>query len=268
MAKKTTRRRGAAAGMMMMATVLALGVLGCAQDRVNRLPQAGAAYDQGDYALAYREAVSMAGFRDPAVRGEALYLAGMAAMKQNQLGPAQEYLKLAAQSADQSLRADALVNLGLVEARLGRHQAAAHHLLAAAADLQGQDRANAYYHAALAQQKLGQWSSARTNLMLARKATPDSGFQGQVSAQVALTGYTIQVAAFASEENARKTAAALTEAAAAAGLGSPRLTPRTDGQGRPLTAVQIGQFTTYQSAAAARAKLGAPQAMIVPLAEP
>ena len=86
-----------------------------------------------------------------------------------------------------------------------------------------------------------------------------------VDQHLAVTGYTIQVGAFANKTNADNAARVYAAKASRAGLGSVLVTPSTSSQGRVVNLVQVGRYATFNAANTARAKLGDRGAVIVPL---
>lgn len=239
---------------------------GCAasQQGSSPLAQASDAYKAGQYDTAYRLAAARV-HGEGRSSAQAAYLAGLSAQKLRNFSDAERYLRLATQTTDSNLANDALVSLGMLYAEHGRYAQAAATFLSAAPRLAGDNRAHAYLHAALAQQKLGQSAQARTNLSMALAATQDPQLRQTITDVMATTGYTIQVGAFGDASRATAAAHALAPKAARLNLGQPVLAPRTDGNGRPLTAVQIGAFATFDAANRAKAQLGDSAAVIVPL---
>lgn len=248
-------------GLMMLALV-GLVAGGCATREDTRLQQATAEYEQGSYEAAYRTALPLSQTSGPQ-REAGAYVGGLAAWKQGRRHDAVRLLTIATRSRDAALVADAHAAVGMVYAELGQYDSSARHLLQAAPALQGQHQANAYYYAAIAQQKLGRHPQARTNFTLARNASRDAGFRRQVDEQLSVTGYTLQVGAFRQRDNAMNAAGQLAQQAGQLRLGAPRIVDSRDGQGNPLHLVQLGQFTTYQSALDARQRLGQQQAIVV-----
>jgi len=252
-------------GLILAAALLA----GCATQQTTtqdqQLAAAQSAYNGGDYHGAYRRATHVYSIARGSTRDEAAYLAGISAQRLGNGPAAQSHLQAAARAADRRLAAEANASLGLLHSEQGRFDLAARDLTRAAADLEGQDKANAHFYAAVAQQKLGQWPQARTNLVLARAATQDPAFRHQVEAQLAVTGYTIQVGAFRSEANARTAADRAAPAATSQRVGLPRLVASTDSRGLPVTLVHVGRYATFAAANQARHQLGDQQAIIVPL---
>ena len=221
-------------------------------------------YNRGEYRAAYRAASSASRRGSTADRAEAAYVAGLAAERIGDPAVAVRYLRRAAETGPADLAADANASLGLALHRLGRYDESARRLYAAAEHLSGEDRARAYFHAGLSLQKLNRWPQARTALLLARDGTRDAAFRGQVERQLAVTGYTVQLGAFADVANARRQAEAIAARARAARLGAPRLVT-ADEAGRTLTLVHVGRFTSYAAAQQAREALG-DEAIVVPLA--
>ncbi len=231
------------------------------------LGEASAAYAAGEYRSAYQTAAQLAGDSNlpPNQRAEAAYIAGMAAHQAGQTRHAQRYLLQATGADDLSLKGNAFASLGLSYAQEERYPEAAQAMLRAAEFLHGQEKANAYYHAGLAQQKLGQHAQARTSLTLARQHHPDPAFHEQVDQQLATTGYTLQIGAFREASNAQQAAEELARKVADLRLGTPRVVPAQDPSGGSLQLVQIGQFSTFASARAAKDQLDLRDVLIVPL---
>jgi tetratricopeptide (TPR) repeat protein len=255
----------------LLALALAWSVGGCANTvqtvqefrTVPTVEAAQAAYDRGDSAQAYDTAsrLAQAGGRRS---DEAAYLAGMAAQRMGSLNNAARHFQIAARSTNQALSADALASLGLIYDRQGRYQLAAQTLLSAAEKLHGQDRAQAYFHAAVAQQRIGQWPAARTSLALAQSHSRDEAFRQQVQQQLDVTGYTIQLGAFADAGNAAVAAQRVAAQAAELGIGDPVLVP-AQRNGQSLTLVQVGRFHSFYTAEVFRTRLVGQEAIVAPL---
>ena len=226
-----------------------------------------AAYQARDFAAAYNIARPIAeDYLNPR-HLEAAYVAGLSANALGQTGAAERMLRKAVTSKDETLAADASAQLGLVYSQQGRYEAALRVLLWAAERQQGEDKAQSFYYAGIAQQKMGQWSQARATLYNALRHTADPAMEQQVRDQLATTGWTLQVGAFAQADTATTTAQSVADRAARLGLGSPRLVESTDARGQRLTLVQVGTFTSYQSAARYRDHLGATGVIIKPIGQ-
>jgi tetratricopeptide (TPR) repeat protein len=253
------------AGVCLLAG-LGLALVGCSVDRgPSPTEQAQAQFQQGDYMRAQVTASRAATTAGGHERDLAHYLAGISAYRMQNLDTAERYLRVAAHSGDESMAADARSTLGLIYSRQGRYSDAADALLRSANLQAGEDRAQAFFYAGVAQQKLGRWPQARTSLLLAKKSTRDAGLVSRINQQLAVTGYTIQVGAFVSRANADKLASSYVGRAAAGKLGSVFVTPGVGSDGRAFNLVQVGRFTTFGSASAARGVLGDSNAVIVPL---
>ncbi|MEX0653501.1 MAG: SPOR domain-containing protein [Phycisphaeraceae bacterium] len=226
----------------------------------------GTLYEQRQYRQAYEAASAVAQRRGAGDRDAAAYVAGLSAMRLGRTGEAERHLRQAALSRDERLQADALANLGLLQYRLGRYDAAARDLSRAAEMLGGEDKAQAHYYAGVARQRLGRWPQARTSLLLARHATRDEGLRQRINDQLAVTGYTVQVGAFAERDNARRAAEAIAGRAGELRFGGPRLVSARAAEGESLTLVHVGTFSSFQAAHDARVRLRATRAIIVPLA--
>jgi len=224
------------------------------------LVAASAAYEAGDFAGAYRAAAPLADDRGP-TGAEAAYLAGLCARRLNRDAAAERHLRRATQARDATLAGDAGAALGLLYSEQSRYASAVHALESAAPLLAGEDRAQAYYYLAAAQQKLGRAAEARTHFRLARKTTQDDALRDEIDRQMAATGWTVQTGAYRDADNARQAAR---ELGARVRGAAPRLVTADDGRGGTLHLVQIGTFTTHDSARRFAAQLGR-DAVIVPI---
>ena len=231
--------------------------------------EVSAAYQAQDYQKAYTLGRRVADDADQPVsaRDTAAYIAGLAAREMGQTGKAIHFLERASRSVDRDLANDAAIELGLTYAAADRNREAATTLIGAADTLRGEDRARAYYHAAVAQQKLGQRSQARTNLLLASSLATGPELAGAIRSELAVTGYTVQAGVFADPSEARQVADEAAVQTGLLGLNPPVLVEGTDELGRSVTAVQIGRFTTWESATRQRDQLKLPQALVVPLSQ-
>ncbi len=248
---------------LALAAVL-LAASGCTQGPPPSLDAAYGAFNAGELKAAYAQAVAVA--KDPLNpdHDEAAYLAGRSAKQLDKPRDAAVWLTRAAQGNDPAIRGEAAVALGTLYAEQGDHQRAADTFLYAADHLPGDDRARATYFAARSQQRLGQWASARTNLILARAYAQDPALRQRANDQLAVTGYTIQTGAFLDDQRAQEAALSIAPNAEELGLGAPRLVPAMV-EGRPVTLVHLGEFSTYLSAQAFRQRLGV-EAVIAPIA--
>ncbi len=250
------------AGLWMVSALL----VGCGTPpRSERLTQANAAYEHGQYREAYNAAARLASSSSSQGR-EAAFIAGLAAQKLGEPRQAERYLHYAAQSHDEGLAADAQASLGLLLHARGQYAQAAQALENAARHLTGEQRANAYFYAGVAQQKLDRTSQARTNFILARAATHDANMRQRIQQRLAVTGYTIQLGAFTQRSNAERNAREVAERARTLGLGTPRLVTDVNARGQRLTIVQVGRFSSFTTAQQARQRLHAPQSMVMPIA--
>ncbi len=217
------------------------------------------AYRSGRYAEAYRAAAPLASSRGP-IGAEAAYVAGLSARRLNRDAEAERLLLRATQARDDTLAGDAGAALGVMYSEQGRYAAAARALDAAAGKLEGEDRARAYYYLAAAQQKLGRTAEAKTHFRLARAATGNAALRSAIDQQQAATGWTVQSGAYRDQGNAQDAARSL---AARVRGATPRLVTAADGRGGTLYLVQIGTFTTHDSARRFADQLGG-SAVIVP----
>lgn len=240
---------------------------GCQADGTDDMKAIDAAFERGDYKTAYSKStrIVMLPTSTPDNAGHAMYMAGMSAFRLNDLPNAQMYLERAIQSSDPRLVANARAMLGLVSTQQGLYDKAAENLVAAAEAMEGQDKANAYFYAGAAQQKSGRWPQARVNLSMALSYSKDEGFRQKVREQLKITGYTLQLGAFSSEDAGGKLAARYAAKAAELKLGAPRVVKSTDPDGKTLHLVQVGQFTSFPTAIMWRDKLGVSNAIVAGL---
>lgn len=259
-----TRSRRCGSFVALIALTLTIAMVGCSQGPPPTLDTAYGALQAGQLEMAYDQAVYVAKQTNSPDSGEAAYLAGRAARQLENPRAAAVWLTRAAQSSDPAINGEAAVALGTLYAEEGKHQRASDSFLYAAERLSGEDRAKATYFAALSQQKLGQWAAARTNLILARTYTRDGTLRDRAEQQLEVTGYTVQTGAFLDADNAREAAESIAPKAAELGLGAPRLVSAT-ADGRAVTLVHVGRFTSYNSASVFREKLDV-EGVIAPIA--
>lgn len=253
--------------LLLLMPLLLATLAGCQKPlRPGLLNDASVYYDRAQYEDAYAAASAVARRGEPGERDAAALIAGLAARQQGDADAAEQHLLDASDSDDGAIAGDALASLGLLYAQQQRYERSAAALGRAAEFLQGQPRANAWFYAAIAQQKLGRWAQARTNLVLARAASEDPAFIGQVNDQLDVVGWTLQLGAFRDRDNAQEMAQEIADRAREARLGTPRIMEAPDRDGATLAVVQLGQFTTFQSASSARDRLGENAAIIIPLA--
>lgn len=263
------RRFHARRGWVKLALLLVAGsITGCATlSDSPQLKQASAAYRQGNYQRSYALASSLARGDFGSGADRAAYLAGLSAEHLGHSDDAGFYLRQAARSDNKPLAGDAAAALGLLYAKEGRYQASVNALRQAANQLRGENQAHAYFYEAVSQQKLGFWAQARVNLVIARSKTNSATLRRQIDQQLAVTGYTVQTGAFADRAHAKKAAQTLAKEAENLQIGLPRLVSSTSPSGDHLTLVQIGQFSSFDSANHARHELRDDQAIVVPLAQ-
>lgn len=225
------------------------------------------AYRMGDYAGAWTTAKPIADDYLNPRHLEAAYIAGLSANALGDTRNADWMLRKALTSDNDALAADAGAQLGLVYSQQGRYDEALKLLLWAAEQQEGENKAQSFYYAGVAQQKMGQWSQARATLYNALRHTSDPNMEAQTREQLATTGWTLQVGAYSQQDTATAAAQRVADRANRLGIGLPRLVESTDANGRNLTLVQVGTFTSYQSAATFRDQLGATGVIIKPITQ-
>lgn len=250
----------------MVGLSLLFSTLGCQQTGSSRasLEDIRTAYQAQDYNRAYRLGSIAADGRGVAA-DQAAYMAGMSAYKLGQTTLAINHLTQASRSSDKAMAGDALATIGLLYAQQNQHLRAAQAFLGAASRLTGQAKANALFYAAVSEQKQGRWADARSHLSLARVESSDADFKRQVDDQFAVTGYSLQVGAYANNVNAERAAGRWADRVRGMRVGQPRLVPQVTADGQNVVAVQIGQFSSYTTALMARSDLGEQEIIVVPL---
>jgi len=193
--------------------------------------------------------------------------AGMAAYEAGRTNEAISHLAPLASHRDARIAGRASATLGLIYLARGEHPRAISHLRPAAEKLSGDDAAQAYFHLGQAHQKLGRWAEARTWLSLTVSKASDDGLREAAKRLLASTGYTLQLGAYSTKANAEKQAVEMKAVADRASLGSPRVVPSRNPEGGTLFLVQVGRFSTFDSAMQARQKLGRNDAIVVAMSE-
>lgn len=224
------------------------------------------AYSLGAWNEAYTEADAVRRTaRNPLLRDEAAYLAGLAAYRLGDAANAERLLTPLVNNPDDQLAANASATLGLLALSRNQLELAVERFQAAQKGLTGQDRAEAAYHAGLAHQRLGQAGQARTQFILARAASDDQDFLARVGAELESTGFTLQLGAFSSVENAERFAASLADSPVTRRLGEPRIVAQEQADGGTLYLVRVGRFSSLQSAISTRDTLAIRPALVTPM---
>ena len=195
-------------------------------------------------------------------------IAGMEAHSSGRTAQAISLLAPLATHANPQIAGRASGTLGLIYLQRGDHQRAISYLRPAAEKLDDPAaQAHAYFHLGQAHQKLGRWSEARTWLSLAVSKAQDEGLRDAAKRLLASTGYTLQLGAYSTKANADTQAVQMRAAAERAGAGAPRVVPSRGDNGQTLYLVQAGRFSTFDSAMAARQKMGRSDAIVVAMSE-
>lgn len=239
---------------------------GCGTEHaMHQLQEAQSAYDQQNYAKTWRLSTRVAQSSDAHLASQGQYLAGMSAHRLGHDADAQSYLKSATRSTNRNLAGDAWAELGFLYNKQNRFRQAAEAFGKAATRLSGQDRANAYFQAGIAQQKLGYWPAARSSLLLARGYNRDAAIGKQIDNYLNTVGFTLQVGAYRSQNNAQTRVRQVSNQTAHLRVGLPMITHTHNRNGQTYYRVHVGRFTDYASAASARKLMGYSDALIVPL---
>ena len=229
---------------------------GCQSSPIAPPPKAVEAYDEGDYARAYRDATAEYSRTSGERKDMAALMAGLSAHAMGNYTTSAEWLAPLVNHADREISGRAAATLGLIEADRGDHAAAAAHLSMAGRKLTGEAAAQANFQAAESYAALGRVDAARLHYRLAAATTGDTNVDALVDERLSLDAYTVQVGAFSSRENAMTRVGEIRRRAEALGLGAPRVVLRPGPGGRSLYLVQLGSYKTQSEASAARVRLG------------
>lgn len=222
-------------------------------------------YQAGRYQAAYEKAWARAAQTRGVERERAHYVAGMSAYQLDREDDAITHLGRLTRSREQAIAGRANATLGLIYARRGRHDLASGYYQRAVKDLRGEDLAQAHYHLGLSEQKLGRRPSAQTHFSLAISRSNNEEFKQVVRDRLESSGFTLQLGAFSSRENAERQARSMRPTAEEAEAGIPRVVPSTTESGERLFLVQVGRFGRYETALEARERLDLDLVTIVPI---
>jgi tetratricopeptide (TPR) repeat protein len=148
-----------------------------------------------------------------------------------------------------SVRADALFRKGIAHRVLGDVPKALEAFRATAAatigdrDAAGITSDELAFETAQAKFRAGDWSAGQADLA---KVTPQGPFGAKARVRLGLTGYVVQIGAFADDAQAKSTAAKVAEASVRVAPGSP-----------PLHVVSVGPYARYENALAEAERLRA-----------
>jgi hypothetical protein len=220
-------------------------------------------YESGHYERTQRLAATVQERASGVRRGEAAYLAGLAAYRLGDLDEAEDRLGAATRSTSPETAGKARGALGLVLLDQDRPQEAAASFAAASQVLSGGNSRQAARQAAKAYRRAGDESAADAWERVA---------QGRRSAQAAIVatggagGFTLQAGAFRERPRAERAALDAAAVAEGHGLAPVRIVPRADEWGEVLYIVQVGRFDSRAAAASARRRLGRLQYIVATVA--
>ena len=157
------------------------------------------------------------------------------------------------------VKADASFRLGIARRMLGDIPRALEAVRSTAAasigdrDAAGITSDELAYETALAKFRAGDWAGGQADLA---KVSPNGPFGAKARARLGLTGFVVQIGAFADEGQARSAAAKVAEASVRLAPGSP-----------PLHVVSVGPYARYENALAEAERLkgaGFRDAFVIP----
>lgn len=238
---------------------------GCDSSRIVTHGDVVRDYESGEYKRAYDDAVALSARTTGQDQARAHYLAGLSAYQLRHDWTAINHLGKVKANPDHAIAGPANATIGLAYARLGRHDRAINAYQAAVTKLYGDSQAQAYYHMAVSEQKLGRWAQARSHLSVASAKATDPGLRDAARDALETVGFTLQFGAYGKQANANERAKAIYQQAAKAGVGAPRIVTSRTETGTTLYLVQAGRFGTFESALAARRRLGRTDVLITSL---
>lgn len=238
---------------------------GSSSSAAARLEIAVADYDAGRYDRAYQHASVVYHATSGMVRDRAAYLLGLSAYQLNRHDEARTRLTRLVRDNHPTLAADAAATLGLMAMDSGHPEEAVGHFRFAATRLADQDRAQARFLCGKAYQQMQQWGAAKSQFMLARASSTDPEFRAAVEDEMAVTGFTLQLGAFADLDNARNIVDDFLADGLGAKIGVPWILERRDPDGSTLYLVQAGRFSAHERAVQAGRTIPGPT-IVVPLA--
>ncbi|MDX2114740.1 MAG: SPOR domain-containing protein [Planctomycetota bacterium] len=233
----------------VLAMVLVLG--GCSGSSSKALEL----YESGRYEEAISEGDRAAsGSGTSADRGT--LIAGLSALELKRYAEAERRLKPLVYNTNAEIAGRAQAGIGLCQVARDRFSAAAVNLSSAGRRLSGDEGAQAHYFAGECYAVQGRLEAAKLAYEAAQAKAESPELKKRIAGRLSASEYTLQVGAFSSEQNARRTLAAVSRRAASANVGTASIVSLPDVTGRTIHLVQIGRFTTRQEAAAARTRLG------------
>jgi len=217
---------------------------------------AAQAYDRGDYRTALKEAAEEYRRSAGAKKEAAALTAGLSAHALDKDSEARTWLTPLVDSSDRQIAGRAAAALGLIEADAGNNEKAVVLLTDAARALPGDAGARAEFYAAESYAHMGRLDAARAGYRLALARATDPELRRVIEDRLQTGGYTIQLGAFKSVENAQKMVADLRSKCVAAGVGEPRVVARSRPGAPPLQTVRVGAFSSPEEAKRALLRLG------------
>lgn len=250
-----------AVGCVFLCAMMLLG-MGCESSGGGEVyAKAFAAYEGGRYAESYAVADKLVGRSGGETRDRARFLAGMSAYQLDRPNDAVRHLIGLTRNKNDEVAGPAAATVGLAYAKQKRHTSAIVQFQNAVKRLVGEDQAQAYYHLALSEKAVGRTASASTHLSLAYSKAKSAKLKDVSRGKISTVGYTLQLGAFLSNAKAKTLVKNMSYGARRAGLGEPRVVTLREG-GKTMYLVQVGRFSTNDSALRAKEKLGFKDAYI------
>ncbi len=224
------------------------------------LSKAAEDFREARYQSAFDQAKAVSRSSGSPIREQAAWIAGLSAYQMQNLDEAELQFMAAARSQDPRLVTDTKIMMGDIRVLQKRWSDAARCYRDAAQSLSGEERARVLSYAEVSD------SYARGSSGATAAAPPPSGSSASRPPAGASTAgasrpddgpssFSLQAGAFQNERNARRRATEIASSTRSAGLGEPRVVRTRDPGGREYWAVQVGTFSSRQSAESARTKV-------------
>ena len=242
--------------MLVVALGLIGGIPGCAQQRTGGSADSVALYEMGRPGDALIKARSEHRGATGKARERAALTAGLSAHSLGRDTEAEGWLRPLESSRDDRVSGRAVATLGLIAMDRGEHAGAARLLERASRELTGEAGARAQFHAAENFALSGNPDTARLHMRLALARTGDELLRSTIRSRLGITGYTLQVGAFAERANAVRAQDRVRMSSSLLGLGEPMIVQKASATGARLYVVRVGAFPDARAAREARARLG------------
>lgn len=238
--------------------MLIFSAVGCNNNKTTSMNDAYRNYESGRYLEAYNESKD-------SDSDSANFIAGVSAYRLGKAWDAIRHLKEVSNSVDPNIHTGANNTLGLIYEGRKDYSNALVYYRKSLKYATGEDYARTHYQIGVIEQKIGQWANARSHFSLASTRSKDPTLRTLAMQKLNSTGFTIQLGAYSSRRNADKRVKAVAYKASFLKQGAPKIILSKTSAGLTRYLVQVGRYSTYESAQAARRRLGLPDSAVVSL---